>query len=52
MSTDQDGVLGALLFVLQLADIKVRVVWRFEWIRLLLLGTQVEVRGRQGRLLQ
>ena len=56
MPTDQDDVLGALLFVLQLTDIKVRVVRRFERIRLLLLlalgGTQVEVRSRQGGLLQ
>ena len=56
MSTDQDDVLGALLFVLQLTDIKVRIVRRFERIRLLLLlalgGTQVKVRSRQGGLLQ
>ena len=56
MPTDQDDVFGALLFVPQLADIKVWIVRRFERIRLLLLlalgGTQVEVRSRQGRLLQ
>ena len=53
--TDQDDVLGALLFVLQLTDIKVRVIRGFERIRALLVlvvgGGQREVRGRQGRLL-
>jgi hypothetical protein len=50
--TDQDDVLGALLFVLQLTDIKVRVVRRFEWIRALHLLALLKVRDRRRGLLQ
>ena len=51
-STDQDDVSGTLflILVLQLADVKVRIVRRLEHVRALLLlvvsGASLEVRGR------
>ena len=53
--TDQDDVFGALFLVLQLADIKVRIVRRLKHISTLLLLcllAPINVRGRHFRLLQ
>jgi len=49
-STDQDGVSGTLFLILQLADVKVRIVRRLEHVRahLLLVVSRagLKVRGR------
>ena len=49
--TDQDDVSGTLFTVLQLADVKIRIVWRLEHVRALLLlvvsRASLEVRGRE-----
>ena len=49
--TDQDDVSGTLFLILQLADVKVRIVRRLEHVRgLLLLAVSragLKVRGRE-----
>jgi len=49
--TDQDDVSGTLFLILQLADVKVRIVRRLEHFRGLLLlvvgRAGLEVRGRE-----
>ena len=49
--TDQDNVSSALFPLLQLGDVKIRIVWQLEHVRAVLLPmvsrAGLEVRGRE-----